>query len=171
MENNSNDNELTEVKPLSHEDCTNVSFVDGCILEQDQYKILWTTSWFTLPTAITAYYNNYYFSSALSTCVLLTSLNYWRKPVRGFSRNLDMAATYFSITYHFFRAKNSQYAYIHYPLVLIGLSCYPIGNYYYKKKQYWKSTYLHGSLHFIANLSYTILFSGKMDPFRYFCLC
>ena len=175
MENNSNNNELIDLKDINisdkvPQDCTNVSLIDGCILEPEQYNFLWATSWLTLPTAICAYYNKHYLSSALSTCILLTSLNYWRKPVRGFSRNLDMVTSYFSIGLHLLTSTNAQYARIYYPMALMGLSCYPIGNYYYNKKKYWLSTYFHGGLHFIANLSHTILFCGKMEQFRYVCL-
>ena len=179
MENNSESTDLTTVNegnllkpddnPLKEvpDDCTNVSFVGGCIQEPEQCNFLWRTSWCTLPTAICAYYNNYYFSSALCICILLTSLNYWRKPVYGFSRNLDMFTTFTSVGLHLIKGINSEYALIHYPLVFIGLSCYPIGVYYYNKKQYWLSTYFHGSLHFISNVAYFILFCGKIEPFRY----
>ena len=54
----------------------------------------------------------------------------------------------------------SNYAIIYYIITGTALSFYPIGIYYYKKGDNWKSTYSHMMLHLLCNVGNFILYSG-----------
>jgi hypothetical protein len=42
---------------------------------------------------------------------------------------------------------------------------FPLGIYFYKKKQFWKSTISNSALHIVANLSNMLLYSGYIEPY------
>jgi len=66
------------------------------------------------------------------------------------------------MSYQLYKAYKSQYMIQYYALMVIAVSFYQLGVYYYKKKLYWKSTYSHCMLHLIANIANIVLYSGRI---------
>ena len=60
---------------------------------------LYYSSFITLASVASSVHNGVLDCSCLAALVLATSLNYWRRPVHGVRRNLDIAAAVGSLTY------------------------------------------------------------------------
>jgi hypothetical protein len=68
-----------------------------------------------------------------------------------------------SFIYQVYKAYGSQYMVYYYLLMFVAVSMYPLGIYYYKKKLFWHSTYVHCILHIIANIANLVLYSGRIE--------
>jgi hypothetical protein len=134
-----------------------------CILYPPQYKIIYNVSFLSLGSCMYAIYNGYYCLSICPGGVFLTSINYWRHPDYSWRRYLDMTYVKLSFIYQVYKAYRSQYMVYYYLLMFIAISMYPLGIYYYKKKMYWNSTYVHCLLHIIANIANIVLYSGLIS--------
>jgi hypothetical protein len=73
-----------------------------------------------------------------------------------------MTYVYIAFLYQLYIARNAEYGNHYYAMSLLCLGSYQIGVYYYKKKDYWRSTYAHSGLHIIANMANFMLYSGKI---------
>ena len=133
-----------------------------CILFPEQYKLIFKISFLTLGSCIYAMYSGYSWLSICPGGIFLTSVNYWRKPDYSWRQSLDIAYVNLAISYQIFKAYNAEYMVLYYALNLLAMCFYPLGFYFYKKKQYWRSTYAHCALHIIANISCVVLYSGKI---------
>jgi hypothetical protein len=130
------------------------------ILIPEQYNLIYRISWLSLASTLYALSNKHYNLWIAPGAIFLTSINYWRKPDYSWRRYLDMTIAKTMIFYQLCMAYKSEYAVIYYIVNGIALSFYPIGIYYYKKEEYWKSTYAHILLHILCNLGNFILYSG-----------
>ena len=95
--------------------------------------------------------------------VFITSIHYWKRPDYSYRRYLDMVVVKTALIYQNYVAYNAEYSTIYYTILLFALLSYPVGIYYYHKKDYWKSTYAHISLHIIANVGNIVLYSGYIN--------
>ena len=130
------------------------------ILDKEQYIYIYNTSYLSLLSFIYAIYRNHYNLAAVPGSVFLTSIHYWKKPDYSYRRYLDMAVVKTALVYQHYIAYNAEYSKIYYTIFLLAMASYPIGIYYYNKKDYWKSTYAHILLHLLANIGNIILYSG-----------
>jgi hypothetical protein len=112
--------------------------------------------------SIYAAHNGYYDLSICPGGVFLTSINYWRYPDYSWRRYLDMTYAKLALIYQLYRAYKSQYMLQYYLIMIVAVSMYPLGIYYYKKKSFWYSTYAHCALHIIANIANMVLYSGRI---------
>ena len=135
-----------------------------CILLPEQYNILWRTSWFAFFNCIHAIKNKHYDIALVPGGVLLTSINYWRKPQNSWRRYIDIIYVSLSLFYQSLRAYNSQNSRLYYSLISLGILNYYMSHFYYKKKCYWTSTYCHAALHLTMGTACSILYSGTIDP-------
>lgn len=134
-----------------------------CILYPAQSKCIWRVSLLFLLSSSYALYRGHYALALVPGGVLMTSLNYWRKPTYGWRRNLDITFVWSALIYQNIRAYRMSNAVPYYHLMIFGASLYPISNYLHKKKYYWSSTYVHCMLHIVANISNMVLYSGDGD--------
>jgi hypothetical protein len=137
--------------------------MNTCILHKDQYKYIYRTSWLTLSSYTYAIYRGHYELSYTMGITLITSVNYWRKPDYSWRRYADMTCVKLTFLHHLIRAYYSQYSTIYYIMICSTGFLYPISIYFYKKKQYWYSTYSHCMLHIFVNISKMILYSGYIQ--------
>lgn len=100
-------------------------------------------------------YRRHYDLSASYTMLMMTSINYWRKPIKGWRRNIDISFVCLTTAYHLYRARKSRMPFIYYGLSFLGASCYPLG-YYYKSVK--KGIYMHILLHFLAHIANIFLY-------------
>ena len=66
-----------------------------------------------------------------------------------------------SLVYQLYRAYYSQYMAIYYTIMMVAVSFYPLGYYYYNRDRYWESTYAHCMIHIVANIGNIVLYSGN----------
>ena len=126
----------------------------------DHHWILWKTSWYSLVSALFAASLGKFDLAIGPMAIFLTSINYWYHPDYSWRRYLDMAVVTTALTYHLYRAYFAENGLVYYVLIVIALSCFQIGQYYYSNKKEWESTVSHAGLHVIGNIANIILYSG-----------
>lgn len=132
-------------------------------LRPNQYKFILKTSCITVLSLLYSNHRKHTDFTALNGIVLLTSINYWRKPIdKNWRKYLDMTCVYFSMFYHMTRAYNTKYAKEYYVITSIGGTLYYISIFYYNRKRYWLSTYFHSGVHLFANLAQLVLYYGDV---------
>ena len=127
------------------------------VLYPEQYKMIYNVSFLSLGSSIYAIYNKHYMISLCPASVFLTSINYWQKPDYSWRRYLDMFCVKLALSCQMIKAYQSEYQIEYYALMFFAIGFYPLGIYYYKKKNYWYSTYAHCALHIFANIANIIL--------------
>ena len=115
-------------------------------------------------SSIHALYRGYYDFSALQLLMFLTSINYWKHPIYGPRRNIDMATTAIIISYHAWLSPQAEYAAMAYSVCFTGILFYPASWYYQNKGYLWVSTYCHSIMHLLFFMCANILYSGYIYP-------
>lgn len=131
-------------------------------LSPEQYSLIYNVSFLSLGSSVYAICNGHYTISLVPAGVFMTSINYWRKPDYSWRRYLDMVYVKAALAYQLYRAAGSHNRVPYYSLMVVAVGLYPVGLYYYRKKQYWYSTYAHCALHVVANVANIVLYSGRI---------
>ena len=126
----------------------------------DHFTFMWRLSWGILISSFYAAYRGYYDCAALTFCVFVTSINYWRNPVYGLRRNIDITAAVLTCGYQTYKSFSIESGMYYRIGLSIALMMYPISWMVYKNNL-WLSTILHGCLHIIGNISNCILYVGE----------
>lgn len=140
-----------------------------------QSYFIWYCAWLSLPSAIYAYTRFVTTDATLPTTshlaiipasVFVTSLLYWRKPLRNsWRRKLDIATVILGFSYQtHYALKNIHYnssAIVAYT-TLIGCSAglYFLSNYFMICGRIWPAVYTHASIHIFANIANIVLYSS-----------
>ena len=133
------------------------------ILAKDQYETLYWASYSSLLSCLWALYRGHSHLALVPGSVFLSSINYWRNPVEGtWRRYIDMGVVQAALFYQLLMTTRAQYALAYYILTGLGILSFPIGVYYYHKKEYWASTYAHMMLHVLANIGNVVLYWGAV---------
>jgi hypothetical protein len=127
------------------------------IIPKKQYELIWKISWTSLISAVYAFYTKHYRLSIVPTCVLITSLNYWRYPIYGWRRNCDMSCVCLSLIYQSIIAYSMKYSIYYYCCMVVAMLFYPISRMCTNIKF---STYAHCAVHVIANIANIILYTS-----------
>lgn len=133
------------------------------VLTPQYSNLIYKVCYLLFITCLYGFYQQKYDLAAILFCGFLTSVNYWRNPTFGLRRKIDMTAVPIGLIYHAIRAYNSQYYFAYYTINSIGVLFYPASWYFYKNKYYWYSTYLHCMVHIFGNISFLVLYSGKIS--------
>jgi hypothetical protein len=159
---NINDNDNTDIK-----DENEVEVKDKDLVYVPEHsRILWTSSWLFLGSAIYTGYNQHYDLIIAPGGLFLTSINYWRNPrFNSWQRTLDVNFIYISFCYQLIRSYNAQY----FMPFLLGIAfcfgLYKLSLMTFQYKMFLLSTLLHSCLHIFANLSFFGLNLGYIEPF------
>ena len=146
--------------------------MQSCILEPEYASCIYRISFISFLSSIYAIQCECYDLAAVPGGVFLTSINYWREPVYGWRRNLDMSYVACALIYQTYRAyhllsssssSQSQALLAYYTLTGVGMMCYFLSLHLYKKKDIWSSTYVHCLVHVLANIANVVLYSGIRD--------
>ena len=130
------------------------------VLDLEQSTLIYRISYLLSATALYGFANRKYDLASILFCGFLTSINYWRNPTFGLRRNIDMVAIPIGLVYHAVRAYHYENWLPYYVLNGICISFYPASCYFYRRKQYWTSTYLHCMMHIMGNVSFFVLYKG-----------
>ena len=136
------------------------------ILEQKYYIHIYRISYLSFISCIYGLYREHYSVAIVPGSVFLTSIHYWKKPDYSYRRYLDMGVVQSALIYQNYMAYNAQYATMYYTILSIAVLSYPVGIYYYNKKDYWKSTSAHILLHILANIGNIVLYTGYITPVK-----
>ena len=111
-----------------------------------------------------AIYQGYYDMSLVPLFVGITSILYWRYPDYSWRRYVDMITVQGCMWYSVYRAWGAEFMIPYYLLKSFSIFIFIIGLIMYDRKRFYISTYCHCSLHIIANISNTVLYSGEILP-------
>jgi hypothetical protein len=145
------------------------------VMEEKYSSFIFRTSFISFFSSVYALYCGCYDLAAMPGGVFLTSVNYWRKPVYGWRRNLDMSYVGLAVSYQNYRAYHLLSSSSQLPALLTyyTFACIGIGYYYlsvnlYKKKYIWSSTFAHCIMHTVANTANVFLYNrigmGNSQP-------
>ena len=134
------------------------------VLTPQYSNLIYKVCYLLLITTLYGFYQQKYDLCTILFCGFLTSINYWRNPTFGLRRNIDMVAIPIGLVYHAVRAYHYENWLPYYVLNGICISFYPASCYFYRRKQYWTSTYLHCMMHIMGNVSFFVLYT-KNDRF------
>ena len=131
----------------------------------EQYSCIFRVSFLSFLSSIYALYCGVYDLAIVPGGVFLTSVNYWRYPIHGWRRNLDMSYVASALVYQNYRAyymatEGHDYILLYYALMFFSMICYPVSLHLHKKKDLWGSTYVHCLLHVVANIANLVLYGG-----------
>jgi hypothetical protein len=130
------------------------------LLTKDQANCIYTVSYLSVIPFLYAVYRDHLTLAIVPGSVFLSSIHYWKKPDYSYRRYLDMGVVKTALVYQTYMAYSAEYANIYYSFMFLGIVSYVAGIQYYKKREYWKSTYSHMMLHVLANLGNMALYSG-----------
>lgn len=124
------------------------------------HKYLLATSHASLIASLYGMKYNENYLWIIPLCVYLNSINYWRNPVRGLRRNIDIGFGISGLMTNNIFAMYSSNAVSYYIATFISVSMYPISWYFYRRRQYVISTFMHSLLHFFGNIGNLFLYAG-----------
>ena len=132
------------------------------ILEKKYSKWILYNSFNLLITSMIGLYNNYYMNTLSIFGVFLTSINYWRHPIKGFRRNIDMTMVSLSVIYNTYYVYDCVYGHYYISTIILGITIYMFSVWFYIKKYLVLSTLLHCKMHLLSNLANYLLFTNKI---------
>lgn len=127
------------------------------ILPEKYYIRIYYTSFITLFSIFTSLYFKLYDFTLLTSCVMITSLNYWKYPIRNWRRTLDINIVTLTFLYKFYRSYYSNTKYIYYLSNLLGIVFYIMAKKSICKN---KSSIYHCGIHIVSNIGNIILYVG-----------
>ncbi len=117
---------------------------------KNENKQLLCTSCLTSFSVYYSYKNNFHWSLFGSSCILLTSINHWRKPEYGFRRKLDIFTVTSTISIQTIKFSKLRYFKEYLCLLTIGSLFYPIAN---KVKNKRLAKWCHSMIHIVCNIA------------------
>jgi hypothetical protein len=133
------------------------------IVTPAQAQFLWWLSWLTLGSGVYAGGRcGAWGLSALMTGTFLTSINYWRLPVAGLRRQMDVTMVRANLAGHLLAGAMAGGPAAYFVLTAIALSCYGVGVRVHREGQHrwWESVLWHSGLHVIGNLAHILLYNS-----------
>lgn len=127
------------------------------IAQQHANKIYRVSFLSLLPTYLSFHYGRYDIMLVPLT-VFATSINYWRKPMYGWRRNMDIGAVLSGMCFQVYRVLECRNKLLVLTFMFSGTCCYVMSWSFYQQPK--MSTYLHCGVHLCANMALVSLISG-----------
>jgi hypothetical protein len=132
------------------------------ILEKKYSKCIYYTSFNLIIISMIGLYNNYYLNTLSVLSIFLTSINYWRYPIKGFRRNIDIMMVSLSIAYNSYYVYDCAYGHYYISIIILGIFIYIFSVLLYTKKYLGLSTLLHCKVHLLSHIANYLLFTDKI---------
>lgn len=123
-------------------------------------KRLFRSSFAACLSVFTAAHHELWACAAVALLVLLTSLNYWRHPVHGWRRTMDMTAVFAAILYHVYCStfcEDRRYQLFFLLFVAKAAFCYSKARQSANKDT---SSAWHCGIHIAGNVGNMVLYTG-----------
>ena len=131
------------------------------IISQQHADFIYYLSHISIISSIYAIINAHYDLAFVPGLIYLTSINYWKNPVKGFRRNLDMTCVFTTLSYQLYWSINSENFILYLFVKLIAMISFPI-SWYFVDKDFELSMLFHGFVHLFGNIANIILYSGSV---------
>jgi len=123
-----------------------------------QYSIrIYYSSFITLFSVSRSFYFGLLDHFILSSAVFLTSVHYWKNPVFGWRRNIDITIVSISCIYQSIKAFSSNTRDLYFILILMCIICYIKAR---NSKNLHHSSLWHSTIHILANIANIVLYNG-----------
>lgn len=122
-------------------------------------RILYTASLCIL-SMIVAYSCRLYDCMFVVFLVFVSSINYWRNPVYGIRRNMDIGIVIFSLVYLVTRSFRCKYQLYYIICVSLAILSFVISIHFYENQNYDFTSLFHVYLHILSNVGNVVLFIG-----------
>lgn len=120
-------------------------------------------SFLSVGTSFYAFQVNAHDLMLMPLFVFITSVNYWRFPIYGWRRNIDITAVCSSILYKVYLIQTSPNGFYTSLSLMTGILFYIVGWLFHYYNYYHISTLFHCGVHLLANLSMFFLIIGTID--------
>jgi hypothetical protein len=132
------------------------------IIPREYSLRIYKASYLCLISSVYSLYNKKYSVFFVASSVFLTSINYWKNPISGIRKKIDVTTVIVGLSYNIYQISKTNIYYIlfFYLNILMGGICYYIATTYGKKMEFNKSTKWHVGIHVTANISNLILVRG-----------
>ena len=132
------------------------------MLAEHHSLLIYKASYLLCITNIYGAYMTHYALIPFPSIAFISSINHWRNPQFDWKRTIDIFIVRGAIISHSILVYNADYANAYYSVLGLSLLLYPISWYYYYKKQYTLSTYIHVLHHILNNIAAIIVYSGNI---------
>lgn len=134
-------------------------------MQSEQYaRRVYCSSAIAIVSVIVAFHFQLYDFTVLAALVLVNSINYWRNPVTGWRRNLDMLCAFSACAYQMvasFRLLSEPYFVAYWLTLAIAVFSYVMARRHGRKYQDFDSaSKWHVTLHVFGNISNVFLYNG-----------
>lgn len=128
---------------------------NGLVLSHSDASVIWWSAWFSLLATMHAAHLQQSDLAVVPACVLITSLNYWRNPIRNsWRRSIDIGTVVIGCTYNSacaFSIKDSHYGKIYFNCITASFLFYALGHLFMALNMPRTAAYAHASIHVVAN--------------------
>jgi len=133
------------------------------ILQTSHCNFLKAMSGLTFMCGLYGFYKNQYILATFPLVVVVTSLNYWRKPEYGWRRNIDIATVLTGVSIYLYTSFKTNQQRMYGTNMCICGGLYGLSWYLYKKGYNWLSTISHGSIYVVLNTANVLLYQGLSE--------
>jgi hypothetical protein len=140
---------------------------DYLVIAQSHANIIWWAAWMSLGASVHAVYIQQSGFAVVPACVLGTSLNYWRNPVRNsLRRTADMSTVLIGLCYQSALAynmnNNSIHRRIYFNCIFVSGLCFMMGHLFMALNMPRIAACAHAGIHVVANMGNIALQRGAM---------
>ena len=136
------------------------------VIGQSHANVIWWAAWLSLGASCHALYIQQPGFAFVPACVLCTSLNYWRNPVRtSWRRTIDMSAVLISLCYQTRLAYNmpdALYRDLYFNCIATSSALYALGYLFMALNMPRTAAYAHAGIHVVANMGNIVLQRGHV---------
>ena len=132
---------------------------DNWIVPPDCAKLIYNLAPLSFISSFVGFYNGHYDLCIVPFSVGCSTLLYWKKPISGWRRNVDICISSCGLLYQMYVIYTlEQYIISYYFCKVLAVSSYFIGHYYFAKGHLWPSMYWHAGVHIFGNIGNAILY-------------
>ena len=130
------------------------------ILRYEDSQIIYKMSWLFLFTSLYGFYEgNHNIISFLHGCIFINSINYWRNPIRGFRRNIDIFSNIMTLLYGSYYVYGLHNSHLYYYCILSVNINFVLSWLVYSLNRFRLSVLLHCFVHLGGNIGNLLLFT------------
>jgi len=156
---------MSSMSYCNHND-HNLKHNNGLVLSHSDASIIWWAAWGSFVASMHAVYLQQSDLAVVPACVLITSLNYWRNPIRNsWRRSIDIGTVVIGCTYNSacaFSIKDSLYGKIYFNCTVASFIFYVLGHLFMALNMPRTAAYAHASIHVVANAGNIALQRGSI---------
>jgi hypothetical protein len=131
---------------------------NGLIVPANHANLIFKLGYLSIVTTSFAIYQRHYTHSLIPLSVGLSTFLYWKHPVYGFRRYLDMGVVSSGLLYNFYHIHFSEHIVYFYIIKILAVLSYLVGWYYHSQGYISYGTFFHCGIHVFGQIGNIILY-------------